>query len=90
MSLWFPKISLTNGNKNEDTDTEIDLVKAFKVFSSDGYVLISDAERRYFTNNLREKIIEEEVDKMMREAYSGLDINLNNLITWFIIISAIY
>ena len=50
----------------KDTDTEEELVEAFKVFDRDGNGYISAAELRHVMTNLGEKLTEEEVDEMIR------------------------
>ena len=52
----------------EDTDFENELRKAFEVFDQDGNGFISVAELRHAMTNLGEKLTDEEVDDMMREA----------------------
>ena len=52
----------------EETDTEEELIEAFKVFDRDGNGLISAAELRHVMTNLGEKLTDEEVDEMIREA----------------------
>jgi calmodulin len=46
----------------KDTDTEEELIEAFKVFDRDGNGLISAAELRHVMTNLGEKLTDEEVD----------------------------
>merc|ERR1712072_1355531 len=52
----------------KDTDSEEELIEAFKVFDKDGNGFISAAELRHVMTNLGEKLIDEEVDEMIREA----------------------
>jgi len=54
--------------KMKDTDTEEELIEAFKVFDRDGNGFISAAELRHVMTNLGEKLTDEEVDEMIREA----------------------
>ena len=54
--------------KTGDTDTEEELIEAFKVFDRDGNGFISAAELRHVMTNLGEKLTDEEVDEMLREA----------------------
>eukprot|EP00294_Goniomonas_avonlea_P007084 CAMPEP_0114554350 /NCGR_PEP_ID=MMETSP0114-20121206/8167_1 /TAXON_ID=31324 /ORGANISM="Goniomonas sp, Strain m" /LENGTH=76 /DNA_ID=CAMNT_0001739399 /DNA_START=441 /DNA_END=671 /DNA_ORIENTATION=- len=54
--------------KMKDTDTEEDIVEAFRVFDKDGAGTISAAELRHVMTNLGEKLTDEEVDEMIREA----------------------
>ena len=54
--------------KMKDTDTEEELKEAFRVFDKDGNGFISAAELRHVMTNLGEKLTDEEVDEMIREA----------------------
>lgn len=49
-------------------DTEEEIRDAFRVFDKDGNGLISSHELRQIMMNLGEKLTDEEVDEMMREA----------------------
>lgn len=80
----FPRIPLPDGQvqvflvrKMKDTDTEEELIEAFKVFDRDGNGLISAAELRHVMTNLGEKLTEEEVDEMIREADIDGDGHIN-------------
>ena len=50
------------------TDSEEEILEAFKVFDKDGNGFISAAELRHVMTNLGEKLTDEEVDEMIREA----------------------
>jgi calmodulin len=63
--------------KMKDTDTEEELVEAFKVFDRDGNGLISAAELRHVMTNLGEKLTDDEVDEMIREADIDGDGHIN-------------
>ena len=52
----------------KETDSEDELREAFKVFDKDGNGFISAAELRHVMTNLGEKLTDEEVDEMIREA----------------------
>jgi len=56
------------GRKMKETDTEEELREAFKVFDKDGNGFISAAELRHVMTNLGEKLTDEEVDAMIKEA----------------------
>lgn len=75
--------------KMKDTDSEEEIREAFRVFDKDGNGFISAAELRHVMTNLGEKLTDEEVDEMIREAdidgdgqvnYEGKDI-LN--VSWY-------
>ena len=61
----------------KDTDTVKDLIEAFKQFDHDGSGLISAAELRHVMTNLGEKLTDEEVDEMIREADVDGDGHIN-------------
>lgn len=76
--------------KMKDTDSEEEIREAFRVFDKDGNGFISAAELRHVMTNLGEKLTDEEVDEMIREAdidgdgqvnYEGKDI-LN--VSWYV------
>jgi calmodulin len=52
----------------QDTDSEAELLEAFKVFDKDGNGFISAEELRHVMTNLGEKLTDEEVNEMIREA----------------------
>ncbi|KAI7730356.1 hypothetical protein M8C21_016928 [Ambrosia artemisiifolia] len=54
--------------KMKDTDAEEELKEAFKVFDRDQNGVISAAELRHVMTNLGEKLTDEEVNDMIREA----------------------
>lgn len=54
--------------KMKDTDTEEELLEAFKVFDRDGNGLISSIELRHVMTQLGEKLSDDEVEEMIKEA----------------------
>jgi calmodulin len=54
--------------KMKDSDTEEEIREAFRVFDKDGNGFISAAELRHVMTNLGEKLTDDEVDEMIREA----------------------
>lgn len=54
--------------KMKETDSEEELREAFRVFDKDGNGFISAAELRHVMTNLGEKLTDEEVDEMIKEA----------------------
>merc|ERR1712094_122908 len=65
-TIDFPEFLSLMARKMKDTEEE--LVEAFKVFDRDGNGFISAAELRHVMTNLGEKLTDEEVDEMIREA----------------------
>jgi len=76
-TIDFPEFLSLMARKMKDTDTEEELVEAFKVFYRDGNGLISAAELRHVITNLGEKLTDEEVDEMIREADVDGDGHIN-------------
>ncbi len=64
--------------KMRDTDTEEELMEAFKVFDRDGNNFITSSELKHVMMALGEKVTDEEVDEMIREA----DINNDGCINY--------
>ena len=62
----------------KDQYTEEDIIEAFRVFDKDGNGTISAAELRHVMTNLGEKLADEEVDEMIREA----DVNGDGIIDY--------
>ena len=60
-------IELMSG-KLRETDTEEEIINAFKVFDKSGNGLISGADLRHIMTTLGDKLSEEEVDEIIREA----------------------
>ena len=67
-TIDFPEFLNLMARKMKDTDSEEELREAFKVFDKDGNGFISAAELRHVMTNLGEKLTDEEVDEMIREA----------------------
>ena len=67
-TIDFPEFLTMMARKMKDTDSEEEIVEAFKVFDKDGNGFISAAELRHVMTNLGEKLTDEEVDEMIREA----------------------
>ena len=67
-TIDFPEFLNLMAKKMQDTDTEDDLREAFKVFDkdNDGYILA--AELRHVLTSIGEKLTDEEVDEMIKEA----------------------
>jgi len=67
-TIDFTEFLSLMARKMKDTDTEEELREAFKVFDKDNNGFISAAELRHVMTNLGEKLTDEEVDEMIREA----------------------
>merc|ERR1712125_51744 len=67
-TIDFPEFLTMRARKMGDTDSEEEIVEAFKVFDKDGNGFISAAELRHVMTNLGEKLTDEEADEMIREA----------------------
>lgn len=67
-TIDFPEFLTMMARKMKDTDSEEEIKEAFKVFDKDGNGQISAAELRHVMTNLGEKLSDEEVDEMIREA----------------------
>merc|ERR1712160_86706 len=76
-TIDFPEFLSLMARKTWDTDTEEELIEAFKVFDRDGNGLISAAELRHVMTNLGEKLTDEEVDEMIKEADIDGDGHIN-------------
>jgi calmodulin len=67
-TIDFPEFLTMMARKMRDTDSEEEIKEAFKVFDKDGNGCISAAELRHVMANLGEKLSDNEVDEMIREA----------------------
>ncbi|CAN6867445.1 unnamed protein product [Brassica oleracea] len=67
-TIDFPEFLILMAKKMKDTDSEEELKEAFRVFEKDQNGFISAAELRHVMTNLSEKLTDEEVEEMVREA----------------------
>ncbi|PVD26761.1 hypothetical protein C0Q70_14439 [Pomacea canaliculata] len=67
-TIDFPEFLTMMARKMKDTDSEEEIREAFRVFDKDGNGFISAAELRHVMTSLGEKLTDEEVDEMIREA----------------------
>jgi calmodulin len=66
---WYVAEFLTMmARKMKDTDSEEEIREAFKVFDRDNNGFISAAELRHVMTSIGEKLTDDEVDEMIREA----------------------
>eukprot|EP00448_Togula_jolla_P009181 CAMPEP_0170607114 /NCGR_PEP_ID=MMETSP0224-20130122/20879_1 /TAXON_ID=285029 /ORGANISM="Togula jolla, Strain CCCM 725" /LENGTH=154 /DNA_ID=CAMNT_0010932253 /DNA_START=81 /DNA_END=545 /DNA_ORIENTATION=- len=75
--IAFPQFLSLMARKVKDTDTEEELIEAFKVFDRDGDGYISAGELRHSMTNLGEKLTDAEVDEMIKEADTDADGRIN-------------
>lgn len=87
-TIDFPEFLTMMARKMKDTDSEEEIREAFRVFDKDGNGFISAAELRHVMTNLGEKLTDEEVDEMIREAdidgdgqvnYEGMWLTMNSV-----------
>ncbi|CAM5083765.1 unnamed protein product [Natator depressus] len=64
----FPEFLSLMARKMRDMDSEEAIREAFRVFDEDGIGYISAVELRHVMTNLGEKLTDEEVDEMIKEA----------------------
>ncbi|KAL6853536.1 hypothetical protein ACP4OV_019565 [Aristida adscensionis] len=76
-SVDFPEFLSLMARKLRDTDSEEELKEAFRVFDKDQDGVISAAELRHVMTNLGEKLSDQEVDEMVREADVDGDGHIN-------------
>ncbi|CAK9165025.1 unnamed protein product [Ilex paraguariensis] len=67
-NIDFPEFLNLMAQKMKETDVEEELKEAFKVFDKDENGYISANELRHVMINLGEKLTDEEVEQMIREA----------------------
>ncbi|KAM0037963.1 putative EF-hand domain-containing protein [Helianthus debilis subsp. tardiflorus] len=67
-TIDFPEFLGLMAKKMKDNDSEEELKEAFKVFDKNQDGVISAAELRHVMTNLGEKLTDEEIDEMIREA----------------------
>ncbi|CAF2716859.1 unnamed protein product [Rotaria sp. Silwood2] len=79
-TIDFPEFLTMMARKMKDTDSEEEIREAFRVFDKDGNGFISAAELRHVMTNLGEKLTDEEVDEMIREADIDGDTPLQSII----------
>lgn len=58
--------------KMKDTDSEEEIREAFRVFDRDGNGFISAAELRHVMTSIGEKLTEEEINAMIKEADASM------------------
>uniref|UniRef100_A0A8C5QA39 Calmodulin-like protein 3 n=1 Tax=Leptobrachium leishanense TaxID=445787 RepID=A0A8C5QA39_9ANUR len=76
-TIDFPEFLTMMAKKMKDSDSEEEIREAFRVFDKEGNGFICAAELRHVMTNLGEKLTDEEVDEMIREADLGGDGQIN-------------
>ncbi|NWS31296.1 CALMS protein, partial [Phainopepla nitens] len=76
-TIDFAEFLSLMARKMRDTDSEEEIREAFRVFDKDGNGYISAAELRHVMTNLGEKLTDEEVDEMIKEADCNNDGQVN-------------
>lgn len=64
----FPEFLTLMARKMKDSDSEEEIREAFRVFDRDGNGFISTAELRHVMTSIGEKLSEDEVNEMIKEA----------------------
>ena len=67
-TIDFEEFLIMMERKMAETESEQDIGETFKVFDKDGNGFISADELRHVINNLGEKLTDDEVEKLIREA----------------------
>ena len=80
-TIDFHDFQTMMARKMKDTDTKEEIREPSRVFDKDSF--ISAAKLRHVMTNLGEKLIDEEVDEMIREAdiYSDGHVDYNDMMT---------
>ena len=76
-TLDFSEFLSLMARKTKELDTEDEFVEAFRVFDRDGNGFVSAAELRQVMTTMGEKMTDEEVDEMIKEAELDGDGMLN-------------
>ncbi|KAK0048204.1 Calmodulin [Biomphalaria pfeifferi] len=69
------KFLITTARKMKDTDSEVEIREAFRVFDKEGNGFFKAAEFRHVMTNLGEKLTDEEVNEMIKEADGDGQVN---------------
>lgn len=77
-SIDFPEFLTLQARSMKDTDSEEDILEAFRVFDKDGNGFIDTSMLKHIMTNLGEKLDDDEIDEMVREA----DMDGNNRVDY--------
>ena len=76
-SIEYPEFQTLMARKLKDTDSHEELLEVFKVFDRDGNGYITKQELIQVMTNLGEKMCDEEIEEMVREATNEVDGHVN-------------
>jgi len=76
-NIDFPEFLSLMAKKMKDTDTEEELIEAFKVFDTEGNGVISAMRLRELMETLGTKLPSSEIDEMIQEADINRDGRIN-------------
>ncbi|KAK9360274.1 hypothetical protein V1504DRAFT_455471 [Lipomyces starkeyi] len=72
-TIDFPEFLTMMARKMKDTDSEEEIKEAFRVFDRDNNGYISSTELRHVMTSIGERLTDEEVDLMIKEADTNND-----------------
>lgn len=73
----FPEFLTLMARKLKDEDSEEEILEAFRVFDRDGNGFLSTAELRHVMTSIGEKLTEDEVNRLIKEADADGDGQIN-------------
>ena len=76
-TIEFPEFLIMMAKKMQGTDSEDEIKEAFHVFDQDCNGLISASELRHVMVNLGEKLTDEEINEMVKDADADGDGQIN-------------
>lgn len=76
-TIDFPEFLTLTARKMKDTDSEEEILEAFKAFDKDSNGFISAAELRHVMTRIDKKLTDDEVDEMIRQANIDGDGQIN-------------
>lgn len=76
-TIDFPEFLTLMSRKMKETDSEEEIMEAFRVFDRDGRGFISSLELKHVMSNLGEKLTDEEIAEMISEADVSGDGEIN-------------
>lgn len=73
----FPEFLTLMARKLKDEDSEEEILEAFRVFDRDGNGFLSTAELRHVMTSIGEKLTEDEINRLIKEADADGDGQIN-------------